>query len=139
MDHIPRIKIENSKEFYQQFILQNKPVIITNFQENWAHSSNFTRSALDRMVRARTKFFFFQLFYLLGPGTDMVQVKALKDGIIAGVETSLCLLNYRADGSPFFNQVPHTRHIIIYFIFFLIFFSKYQYQLLLLLLLFILP
>ena len=58
MDHIPRMKIENSKEFYQQFILQNKPVIITNFQENWAHSSNFTRSALDRMVSVRADNFF---------------------------------------------------------------------------------
>ena len=72
MDHIPRIKIENSKEFYQQFILQNKPVIITNFQENWAHSSNFTRSALDRMVRSCTVKIFVLLLYFISFFTHLI-------------------------------------------------------------------
>ena len=41
----------------------------------------------------------------VGPGTDSVQVEVLREGIKAGRDTSVCLLNYRADGTPFFNQV----------------------------------
>ena len=51
-----------------------------------------------------TPFYTFLLFFS-GPGTDFSQVAVLKEGIRAGVDTSVCLLNYRADGSPFFNQV----------------------------------
>ena len=43
--------------------------------------------------------------FLQGPGTDPVQVEVLRNGIMAGEDTSVCLLNYRADGSPFYNQI----------------------------------
>jgi hypothetical protein len=33
-----------------------------------------------------------------------VQVDAIRKGIATGSDTSVCLLNYRADGSPFWNQ-----------------------------------
>lgn len=44
----------------------------------------------------------------VGPGTDSVQVEVLREGIKAGRDTSVCLLNYRADGTPFFNQVQYA-------------------------------
>lgn len=43
--------------------------------------------------------------FLQGPGTDAAQVEVLRTGIAAGEDTSVCLLNYRADGTPFYNQV----------------------------------
>lgn len=43
--------------------------------------------------------------FLQGPSTDPKQVEVLRKGIMAGVDTSVCLLNYRADGTQFFNQV----------------------------------
>jgi PAS domain S-box-containing protein len=43
--------------------------------------------------------------FLQGPGTDTAQVEALRKGIAAGEDTSVCFLNYRADGTPFYNQV----------------------------------
>ena len=35
----------------------------------------------------------------------MSQVETLSESIKAGKDSSVCLLNYRADGTPFFNQV----------------------------------
>lgn len=43
--------------------------------------------------------------FLQGPNTDPKQVEALRKGITEGVDTSVCLLNYRADGSQFYNQI----------------------------------
>eukprot|EP01041_Mallomonas_annulata_P003775 gene3775-7498_t len=43
--------------------------------------------------------------FLQGPGTDRRQIDAMRKGIAAGVDTSVCLLNYRADGSTFYNQM----------------------------------
>jgi len=43
--------------------------------------------------------------FLQGPGTDQRQIAALRKGIAAGADTSVCLLNYRADGSTFYNQI----------------------------------
>lgn len=43
--------------------------------------------------------------FLQGPDTDPSQVEILHNGIAAGVDTSVCLLNYRADGSTFYNQI----------------------------------
>lgn len=43
--------------------------------------------------------------FLQGPGTDRRMVEALSRGIASGVDTSVCLLNYRADGTPFYNQI----------------------------------
>lgn len=43
--------------------------------------------------------------FLQGPNTDPKQVEVLRNGILAGKDTSVCLLNYRADGSQFYNQI----------------------------------
>jgi PAS domain S-box-containing protein len=43
--------------------------------------------------------------FLQGPGTDQSAVAIMRKGILEGVDTSVCLLNYRADGTPFWNQV----------------------------------
>lgn len=42
--------------------------------------------------------------FLQGPGTDQSAVDVIRKGIREGVDTSVCLLNYRADGTPFWNQ-----------------------------------
>ena len=42
--------------------------------------------------------------FLQGPGTDQNAVEVIRRGIQEGVDTSVCLLNYRADGTPFWNQ-----------------------------------
>lgn len=42
--------------------------------------------------------------FLQGPGTDQSAVEVIRRGVTEGVDTSVCLLNYRADGSPFWNQ-----------------------------------
>ena len=42
--------------------------------------------------------------FLQGPGTDQTAVQVIRKGIAEGVDTSVCLLNYRADGTPFWNQ-----------------------------------
>ena len=43
--------------------------------------------------------------FMQGPKTDPSQVLALRKGIVEGVDTSVCLLNYRKNGTTFFNQV----------------------------------
>jgi PAS domain S-box-containing protein len=43
--------------------------------------------------------------FMQGPGSDAAQVEALRKGIQEGVDTSVCILNYRADGTPFYNQI----------------------------------
>jgi PAS domain S-box-containing protein len=43
--------------------------------------------------------------FLQGPGTDQAQVAKLRKGIQEAKDTSICLLNYRADGTPFYNQI----------------------------------
>lgn len=43
--------------------------------------------------------------FLQGPNTDAKQVETLRKGILEGTDTSVCLLNYRADGSEFYNQI----------------------------------
>lgn len=42
--------------------------------------------------------------FLQGPGTDQSAVEVIRRGIREGVDTSVCLLNYKADGTPFWNQ-----------------------------------
>lgn len=43
--------------------------------------------------------------FLQGPGTDLRSVEILADGIRKGIDTSVPLLNYKADGTPFWNQI----------------------------------
>jgi PAS domain S-box-containing protein len=42
--------------------------------------------------------------FLQGPGTDQSAVNVIRKGIAEGIDTSVCLLNYKADGTPFWNQ-----------------------------------
>ena len=42
--------------------------------------------------------------FLQGPGTDQAAVDVIRRGIREGIDTSVCLLNYKADGTPFWNQ-----------------------------------
>ena len=42
--------------------------------------------------------------FLQGPGTDQAAVDVIRRGVRDGRDISVCLLNYRADGSPFWNQ-----------------------------------
>ena len=42
--------------------------------------------------------------FLQGPGTDQAAVDVIRKGLQEGVDTSVCLLNYKADCSPFWNQ-----------------------------------
>jgi PAS domain S-box-containing protein len=43
--------------------------------------------------------------FLQGPKTDQEQKRILRDGIERGEDTSVLLMNYRADGTEFYNQV----------------------------------
>jgi PAS domain S-box-containing protein len=42
--------------------------------------------------------------FLQGPGTDQAAVNVIRRGVREGTDTSVCLLNYKADGTPFWNQ-----------------------------------
>jgi PAS domain S-box-containing protein len=42
--------------------------------------------------------------FLQGPGTDKTAVDVIRKAISAGSDATVCLLNYKADGSPFWNQ-----------------------------------
>ena len=42
--------------------------------------------------------------FLQGPGTDQAAVDIIRQGVAEGRDISVCLLNYKADGSPFWNQ-----------------------------------
>lgn len=56
-----------------------------------------TGYALDQVLGRNCRF-------LQGPGTDQSAVEVIRKGIAEGVDTSVCLLNYKADGTPFWNQ-----------------------------------
>lgn len=43
--------------------------------------------------------------FLQGPKTSAEDIGKLKEGIVSGVDTSVCFINYKADGSEFYNQV----------------------------------
>jgi PAS domain S-box-containing protein len=43
--------------------------------------------------------------FLQGPETDLSDVAALRNGLDTGVDTSVTLLNYRKDGSTFWNHI----------------------------------
>jgi len=42
--------------------------------------------------------------FLQGPGTDQAAVELIRNGLSEGRDISVCLLNYKADGKPFWNQ-----------------------------------
>eukprot|EP00934_Nitzschia_sp_Nitz4_P003025 Nitzschia sp. Nitz4//scaffold11_size288233//177995//179215//NITZ4_000788-RA/size288233-snap-gene-0.54-mRNA-1//-1//CDS//3329534116//3015//frame0 len=43
--------------------------------------------------------------FLQGPDTDPSAVRKIRDTLEAGEDASMCLLNYKADGTPFWNQL----------------------------------
>ena len=43
--------------------------------------------------------------FMQSPNADPNQVKLLREGISRGVDVSVCLLNVRADGTEFYNQI----------------------------------
>jgi hypothetical protein len=42
--------------------------------------------------------------FLQGPRTDPAAVAKIRKGVAAGADTSVALLNYKADGTAFWNQ-----------------------------------
>lgn len=42
--------------------------------------------------------------FLQGPETDQKMVDVIRKSVREGTDTSVCLLNYKADGTPFWNQ-----------------------------------
>ena len=42
--------------------------------------------------------------FLQGPGTDQNAVDLIRKGVDEGRDISVCLLNYKSDGTPFWNQ-----------------------------------
>eukprot|EP00752_Nemacystus_decipiens_P002221 g2108.t2 len=42
--------------------------------------------------------------FLQGPGTDPRAIDIIRRGVLEGRDTSVCLMNYKADGTPFWNQ-----------------------------------
>ena len=42
--------------------------------------------------------------FLQGPGTDRHAVEVLRQAVKTGSDATVCLLNYKADGTPFWNQ-----------------------------------
>jgi PAS domain S-box-containing protein len=42
--------------------------------------------------------------FLQGPGTDQSAVDVIRKGLNEGLDVSVCLLNYKADGTTFWNQ-----------------------------------
>jgi len=73
--------------------LSDNPIIYAS-----KHFLDMTGYRLDQVLGRNCRF-------LQGPGTDRRQVDALRRGISAGVDTSVCILNYKADGTPFYNQI----------------------------------
>ena len=41
----------------------------------------------------------------LGSETNRQDIASLAQGIANGIDTAVCLLNYRKDGTPFYNQI----------------------------------
>lgn len=58
---------------------------------------DLTGYSLDQVLGRNCRF-------LQGPGTDQAAVDVIRRGVREGVDTSVCLLNYKADGTPFWNQ-----------------------------------
>lgn len=58
---------------------------------------DLTGYSLDQVLGRNCRF-------LQGPGTDQSAVDVIRKGIEEGIDTSVCLLNYKADGTPFWNQ-----------------------------------
>jgi len=42
--------------------------------------------------------------FLQGPGTDAKHVDVIRKAVATGSDATVCLLNYKSDGTPFWNQ-----------------------------------
>jgi len=73
--------------------LPNNPIVFVN--DGFCKLTGYTR---EEVIGKNCRF-------LQGPATDEKKVAAMAWGIAAGVDTSVCLINYRADGTPFYNQI----------------------------------
>ena len=72
--------------------LPDNPIVYAS--EGFCKLSGYKRAAiLGRNCR-----------FLQGPGTDQNAVDIIRKGVEEGCDISVCLLNYKADGSPFWNQ-----------------------------------
>jgi PAS domain S-box-containing protein len=58
---------------------------------------DLTGYSLDQVLGRNCRF-------LQGPGTDPRGVDVIRKGVNEGIDTSVCLLNYKADGTTFWNQ-----------------------------------
>ena len=52
LEQLPRVAVDTAEEFYTQYVIKNKPVVITNFQDHWADPSAFTKESMSRKVRS---------------------------------------------------------------------------------------
>ena len=43
--------------------------------------------------------------FLQGPGTDPKHIDLIRNAVAKGNDFSICILNYKADGTPFWNQL----------------------------------
>lgn len=43
--------------------------------------------------------------FLQGPGTDPKDIEMIRSAVAKGNDFSICVLNYKADGTPFWNQL----------------------------------
>lgn len=43
--------------------------------------------------------------FLQGPGTDPKHIDMIRNAVAKGNDFSICVLNYKADGTPFWNQL----------------------------------
>jgi len=48
MPSIPRVEITSFEDLFNQYIITNQPVIITNFQDSWAPASSFSTTNLNK-------------------------------------------------------------------------------------------
>ena len=89
--------IESLTSGQQNFVLSDprlpdNPIVYAS--EGFYELSGYTREqVLGRNCR-----------FLQGPGTDPRAVDVIRTAIASGTDATTCLLNYKADGTPFWNQ-----------------------------------
>lgn len=72
--------------------LPDNPIVYAS--EGFYHLTGYTREqVLGRNCR-----------FLQGPGTDPKAVDVIRTAVANGTDATACLLNYKADGTPFWNQ-----------------------------------
>jgi PAS domain S-box-containing protein len=89
--------IENLTSGQQNFVLSDprlpdNPIVFAS--EGFYQMTGYTREqVLGRNCR-----------FLQGPATDPKAVDVIRTAVANGTDASTCILNYKADGSPFWNQ-----------------------------------